>query len=91
LRLIEDKFKEIEKQRTKRKKMEEFKNLTSATSVILSKALSNFGKKIRSKVARHIVQNNLVPKKQIMDPFKKSIQNVKRISSLNSMKKKSSH
>ena len=70
--------------------MEEFKNLTSATSVILSKALSNFGKKIRSKVARHIVQNNLVPKKDILDPFKKRIKNVKRVSSIKKKKKKES-
>jgi len=55
--------------------MEEFKNLTSATSIILSKALSNFGKKIRSKVTRHIVQNNIVPRKDIMDPFKKRLKN----------------
>ena len=55
LRAIEEKTKEVEKEKTKRKKMEEFKNLTSATSIILSKALSNFGKKIRNKVARHIV------------------------------------
>ena len=33
------------------------------TSIILSKALSNFGKKIRNKVAKHIVSNSLFPKK----------------------------
>lgn len=67
--------------------MEEFKNLTSATSIILSKALSNFGKKIRSKVARHIVQNNIIPQKEIMDPFKKRMRNNTSSKKLSSMKK----
>lgn len=66
--------------------MEEFRNLTSATSIILSKALSNFGKKIRNKVARHIVQNSLVPKKDILDPFKKRLKNIKRTSKLKHLK-----
>jgi hypothetical protein len=88
LRAIEEKTKEVEKEKTKRKKMEEFKNLTSATSIILSKALSNFGKKIRNKVARHIVQNNIVPKKDIMDPFKKRLMNTNSSKKLSSFRKK---
>lgn len=82
LRMIELRVKEIEKEKTKKNKIEEYKNLTNATSIILSKALSNFGKKIRNKVARHIVQNSLIPKKDILDPFKKRLRNIKRISSL---------
>ena len=33
-------------------------------------------------MARHIVQNNLVPKNDLLDPFKKRLQNVKRVSSI---------
>ena len=73
LKLIELRIKEIEKERTKRKKHEEFRSLASATSLILSKALSNFGKRIRNKVAKHIVHNNLIPRKDILDPFKKRL------------------
>jgi len=29
----------------------------------LSKSLSGFGKKLRSKVAQHMVNNNIIPKK----------------------------
>lgn len=47
------------------------------TSIILSKALSNFGKKIRNKVAKHIVSNSLFPKKELMDPFKKRLKSKK--------------
>ncbi len=49
--------------------------MASATSLILSKAFSNFGKRIRNKVAKHIVHNNLIPRKEIMDPFKKRLKN----------------
>jgi len=49
--------------------------MASATSLILSKALSNFGKRIRNKVAKHIVHNNLIPRKDIIDPFKKRLKN----------------
>jgi len=80
LKLIELKIKEIEKERTKKKKYEEFKSLANATSLILSKALSNFGKKIRNKVAKHIVHNNLIPRKDLLDPFKKRLKSKKRIS-----------
>lgn len=73
LKLIELKIKEVEKERTKQKKHEEFKSMASATSIILSKALSNFGKKIRNKVAKHIVHNNLIPRKDLLDPFKKRL------------------
>jgi hypothetical protein len=73
------KIKEVEKERTKRKKHEEFKTLASATSIILSKALSNFGKKIRNKVAKHIVHNNLIPRKDLLDPFKKRLKNKRKI------------
>lgn len=69
--------------------MEEYKNLTNATSIILSKALSNFGKKIRNKVARHIVNNNLMPKKDILDPFKKRLKNIKRLSAIKNRSQKS--
>lgn len=89
LKLIELRIKEIEKERTKKKKIEEYKNLTNATSIILSKALSNFGKKIRNKVARHIVQNSLVTKTDILDPFKKRLKNIKRLSTLKNKSKNS--
>ena len=62
--------------------MEEMKDLTNATSNILSKALSNFGKRIRNKVAKHIVRNNLIQKKDILDPFKKRIRNLRKHSKL---------
>ena len=80
LRLIEMKIKEIEKEKTKLNKMEEMKNLTSVTSVFLSKALSSFGKRIRNKVARHIVKNNMLPKKDILNSFKKRLKNYKKTS-----------
>jgi hypothetical protein len=54
------------------------KNFTSATSAILSKALSSFGKKIRNKVAKHIVKNNMLPKKDILNSFKKKMKNYKK-------------
>ena len=73
LKLIELKIKEIEKERTKKKKQEEFKSMASATSVILSKALTSFGRKIRNKVAKHIVHNKMVPKKELLNPFKKRL------------------
>lgn len=47
--------------------------MASATSVILSKALTNFGRKIRNKVAKHIVHNNMVTKKELLNPFKKRL------------------
>lgn len=53
--------------------------MASATSVILSKALSNFGKKIRNKVAKHIVHNNLIPRKDLLDPFKKRLKSKRRL------------
>lgn len=42
--------------------------------MILSKALSNFGKKIRSKVANHIINNNIIPKKDLLE-HKKRLRN----------------
>lgn len=80
--MIEVRIKEVEKERTKKKKIEEYKSLTNATSLILSKALSNFGNKVRSKVAKHIVQNSLIPRKDILDPFKKRLKNINRVSSV---------
>jgi hypothetical protein len=47
--------------------------MANATSVLLSRALSSFGKKIRNKVANHIVHNNLLPRKDLLDPFKKRV------------------
>jgi hypothetical protein len=29
--------------------------------------MSNFGNKLRSKVAHHMVNNNIIPKKELMD------------------------
>lgn len=63
LRVIEMKIKEIEKAEVKMKKEAEYKKIANATSEILSRSLSNFGNKIRSKVAQHMVGNNLIPKK----------------------------
>ena len=37
--------------------------MASATSQILSKTLSNFGNKLRSKVAHHMMNNNIISKK----------------------------
>lgn len=54
------------------------RNLSNVTSVILSKALSSFGKRIRNKVAKHIVKNNMLPKKDILNSFKKRIKNYKK-------------
>lgn len=62
LNMIELKIKEIEKEKTKKKKEEEYKKLANATSQLLSKTLSNFGNKLRSKVAHHMVNNNIIPK-----------------------------
>lgn len=45
--------------------------MANATSQILSKTLSNFGNKLRSKVAHHMVNNNIIPKKELLDPKKK--------------------
>ena len=70
MNMIEMKIKEIEKEKTKRNKEEEYKKLANATSNLLSK-MSNFGNKLRSKVAHHMVNNNIVAKKDIMDPKKK--------------------
>lgn len=69
--MIELKIKEIEKEKTKKKKEEEYKKLANATSQILSKTLSNFGNKLRSKVAHHMVNNNIIPKKELLDSKKK--------------------
>jgi hypothetical protein len=69
--MIELKIKEIEKEKTKKNKEEEYKKLANATSQLLSKTLSNFGNKLRSKVAHHMVSNNIIPKKELIDPKKK--------------------
>lgn len=45
--------------------------MANATSQILSKSLSHFGNKLRSKVAHHMVSNNIISKNEIMDPKKK--------------------
>jgi hypothetical protein len=71
LKIIEMKIKEIEKEKTKKKKEEEYKKLANATSQLLSKTLSNFGNKLRSKVAHHMVSNNIIPKKEIVDSKRK--------------------
>ena len=52
--------------------------MATATSALLSKALTNFGKKIRSKVAKHIVRNNMVAKKDLLNPFKKRLKTSRR-------------
>lgn len=47
----------------KAKKEEEYQRIAHATSQILSHSLSKVGNKIRSKVARHMANNNVIPKK----------------------------
>lgn len=71
MNMIEMKIKEIEKEKTKKKKEEEYKKMANATSHLLSSKLGNFGNKLRSKVAHHMVSNNIIPKKELMDPKKK--------------------
>lgn len=71
LRVIELKIKEIEKQEVKKKKEKEYEKVIGATSQILSKSLSNFGNKLRSKVAQHMLNNNVIPKKELLDPKKR--------------------
>ena len=45
--------------------------MANATSNLLSSKLGNFGNKLRSKVAHHMVSNNIIPKKELLDPKKK--------------------
>jgi len=47
--------------------------------MVLSKALTNFGKKIRNKVAKHIVHNNMIPKKDLVKDYKKKLKSKKRL------------
>lgn len=68
LRVIELKIKEIEKAEVKRKKEAEYKKVVGATSQLLSRSLSNFGNKLRNKVAQHMLNNNIIPKKELIDP-----------------------
>jgi hypothetical protein len=41
--------------------------LANATSFILSKTLSNYGSKVRWKMTQHLVNNNIVPKKDLLN------------------------
>ena len=79
LRMIELRIKEVEKEKTKKQKEEEYKKLANATSHLLSKTLSNFGNKLRSKVAHHMVSNNIIPKKELIDS-KKKLKNRRKVS-----------
>ena len=37
----------------------------------MTKSLSNFGQKLRNKVAHHMLNNNMIPKKELLNPKKK--------------------
>jgi hypothetical protein len=66
LKVIELKIKEIEKAEVKKKKEAEYKNFATATSEIFSRGLSRVGAKIRSKVAQHMINNNVIPKRELL-------------------------
>lgn len=85
LKIIELKIKEIEKAEVKKKKEAEYKRVANATSELLSKSLSGFGNKLRSKVAQHMLNNNIIPKKELLDQKHKL---KKKITLRKNMKKK---
>ena len=57
---------------TKKKKEEQYKKIAVATSQLFSKTLTNFGNKLRSRLAHHMASNNMISKKQLMDPVRKA-------------------